>query len=197
MWQKTYKIGLFLLVVALFSISGFTQTVIRTDNYDVRCRIPSQTGFTVDISKIAGSNWSPAGSIDFGELWLDSQWNVFRSDFTYAVDIGVTANVPNWTLQHTRTSVVRSGGSENLDGNINVVFVKQLGPQTSVDLDKVSYLNSNNIDYTKAELAGGWLRIFYGLGNGDANDAPGVTPIDLTKPSGDYLGVVTLTLYQI
>ncbi|MCF7908825.1 MAG: hypothetical protein K9L86_08165 [Candidatus Omnitrophica bacterium] len=196
MWRKSYKISLLLLVALSLAFTSFAQTALQTDKYDVKANIPQQNGFNVDISKIAGANWSPAGNVDFGELWLDSQYNVFRSDFTYAVDVGITANVPSWTIQHTRTSVVRTGGTETLDQNINVVFVKQTGPQSAIDLNKYSYLNSDGIDYTNLELAGGWLRIFYGIGTGDANDAPGVLPIGLDKPAGDYLGQVTLTLFQ-
>jgi hypothetical protein len=65
----------------------------------------------------------------------------------------------------------------------------------SSELSKFSFANSNSKAFTKAQLAGGWLRIYYGIGTGEAGkDAAGVTPIGLDTPAGTYAGSVTITL---
>jgi hypothetical protein len=85
-----------------------------------------------------------------------------------------------------------------------VTFVKQTSSTVGTELQKVSFGDSQNIAYTKAQLAGGWLRIYYGVGTGEVDsvtklgkDAPGVTPIGLDTPAGTYTGSVTLTLTAV
>jgi hypothetical protein len=74
--------------------------------------------------------------------------------------------------------------------------MKQTSSTVATQLQKVSYGNSNNVAYTKAQLSGGWLRIYYGVGTGDPADpdAPGVTPIGLDTAAGTYNGSITITL---
>lgn len=193
---------------------------------NVTAVIPTvNTGMNVSIYKIIAADctgtidtsWTPnQTAINFGTLWFDSQNNIFRTGtnltngFYYAVDIGVVDNTGTvWTITHTRTSLAQGGN--DLNSNVNVVFKKAVFVDAThtneTELAKVSYQNSNSIAYTKTALAGGWLRIYYGVATGNlpgntggpggvqcVPDATGVVPIGLNKPAGTYAGSVTLTL---
>ena len=162
----------------------------------VNATVPTVTGgLSVGISKVTGTVWTDATSISFGTLVLDSVNNIFLPDCYYAVDIGVQDNSGTvWTVTHTRSSL--ASGTNNLDSKVNVAFNKQTSGTVGAELQKVSFNLSNNIAYTKTELAGGQLRIYYGVGAGDPAkpDATGVTPIGLDTPAGTYTGAVTITL---
>jgi len=179
------------------SMSSFAQYTTN-QQFDVRASIPQQNGFNVTISRVQGTTWSTRTSVDFGSLFFDGVNNIFLSNYYYAVDIGVLANLPNWSIKHTTTSIVNTTvPGATLDNNINVSFVKQLDAATAAPLDKVVYSNSNNKIYTKDQLLDGWLRIYYGVATGEAGkDAPGAQPIGINQPAGTYLGQVTLTLFQ-
>jgi len=101
--------------------------------------------------------------------------------------------MPNfWNLASSITN-----GTQSLDNNINVTFMRQIDTNNGVELSKVSYANSNNKSFTKTQFAGAtdWLRIYYGLASGNpAEDAPGVSPLVATAGSGAYHGNVDLTL---
>jgi hypothetical protein len=128
--------------------------------------------------------------VDFGTLTYDSDYHIFRANAYYAVDVGVGSNAPSWSVSHTPNSV--TNGTDNLDNNINVSFVKQLDDTTSSDLVKVSFANSSK-SFSKTLLAGGWLRIYYGIATG-SGDNSGVVPITTDKPYGTYQGSAVLTL---
>lgn len=209
-----------LLVVGLNNLS-FAGT--STKAFDVTATIPQMNGqLSVTITGITpngctGTNdvWDTTSStsVAFGTLSYDTTldpttnqaYNVFRAAKYYAVDVGVQDNVSTtWTLTHTRTSLAKDA-SNNLDSNVNVTFQKvSTSNPAGTDLDKVSYGNSNSKAYTKAQLNGGWLRIYYGIGSGigpaTANpnncvrDATGVSPITVSNAAGTYTGRVTLTL---
>lgn len=165
----------------------------------IKASIPSQQGLTATISRIepgagqGGSDlWTTVSEMDFGELVYDSDNGIFRSPVYFAVDVGVNANSGSWTITHEANSI--TNGSDNLDSNINVVFVAQRSDGSSTQLAKRSYGNSNNYEVTQSQVgSGAWLRIYYGIATGQ-NDAPGVTPITMEKAAGDYQGSVTLTL---
>jgi len=162
---------------------------------DVKAYIPQQNGLSVSISRVdaATETWTPASAIDFETLVFDNVNKIFTAKCYYALDVGVTSTNPDWTVTHTATSVIN--GSESLDNNVNVVFVKQLTNTTYSILTKLSYANSNNQAFTKTQLSGGWLRIYYGIATGEAGkDSPGTTPIPGTKTYGNYQGQVTFTL---
>ena len=176
-----------LMTTASWAASSQTVTVNAT--------VAAVSGaLSVSVSKVTGTVWTPATAISFGTLVWDSVNKIFLPNCYYAVDIGVTDNSGTaWTLTHTRASV--ANGSNNINNKINVSFNKQTSSTTATELQKVSYANSNNIAYTKAQLSGGWLRIYYGVGTGEAGkDAPGVTPIGLDTLAGTYTGSVTITL---
>ncbi len=196
--KKSMFIALFLAFTLLIGATeAFTQGFSQDERFDVRARIPQQNGFNVTINRIQGSTWTSRSSVDFGELYFDDTNHIFLSNYIYAVDLGVTANLPNWTIKHSRTSLVNSTAGADLDENVNVVFVKQLSSIVDEPLEKVTYHDSNNKNFTKAQLADGWLRIYYGLATGESsNDAPGAAPITVNKPSGTYRGEVTLTLFE-
>lgn len=189
MLKNTVKILLCLvLVLSLTSIC----LAIDTKSVAVSASVPAENALSVTVSRIVGATWTPATSIDFANLVFDPVNSIFTADSYYAVDIGTNSNALDWAVTHTRSSVVN--GAESLDSNINVTFTKETGI-TSTQLAKLSYLNSDNQAFTKAQLADGWLRAYYGIATGDPlNDAPGASPITLVKPSGTYSGTVTFTL---
>ncbi|HIE43729.1 MAG TPA: hypothetical protein EYP78_02900 [Candidatus Omnitrophica bacterium] len=158
----------------------------------VKAEIPKVNGISVTISRIDESgNWTEASSIDFGKLYFDNNDNIWRSSYYCAVDVGVNTNATDWTITHTRSSI--ANGSEKLDNNVNVTFMKQINDTEAEKLLEVSYKDSNNQSFAKSKLSGGWLRIYYGIAAGN-KDAPGVEPITMEKPYGTYQGSVTLTL---
>jgi len=181
------------LLCTAVSFAGDTKTV------DVRAYVPTMSGgLTVTVSRQRALDGvveesSATTPIDFGTLQFDSTYSIFRSAYLFFVDIGVNDNTGNtWTITHTANSV-RKDATNNLDTNINVAFVKQLTSTTDQPLQKVAYSASNNIAYNKNQLAGGWLRLYYGIASGQG-DATNVKVIDGTKPAGQYAGTVVLTL---
>jgi len=184
-------------VMVVFCAAG--AWAASSQSINVNASIPTMTGgLSVTVSRVNGLGsaiFTPASSIDFGSLTWDTVNHIFLPENYYAVDIGVTDNSGTaWTITHTRTSL--AGNGNNLDNKVNVSFNKQTSATVSSELQKVSYGNSQSISYTKAQLAGGWLRIYYGVGTGDPTkpDATGVTPIGLDTPAGTYNGAVTITL---
>ena len=108
----------------------------------------------------------------------------------------VTSNHASWTVTHTRTDFIRSGGTENLNNNVNVTFVKvdnTTAAETQLSGGFVSYASSNSKVVASSELTGARLRIYYGIATG-SGDAPGVAVIPASQASGAYSGTVTLTL---
>ena len=195
--MKNILIICMVFVVVAFCATGAWASTSQTVN--VNATIPTMTGgLTVSVSQVdsaTGLIWTPAASISFGTLVWNPANSIFLPDSYYAVDIGVVDNSGNaWTVTHTRTFL--ANGAYNLNNKVNVSFNKQTSSTVGTELQKVSYGNSNSIAYTKAQLAGGWLRIYYGIGTGSLTkpDATGVTPIGLDTPAGTYTGSVTITL---
>jgi hypothetical protein len=179
------------LLVVAFCVTnawaGDSQTVTVT------ATVPTvSSGVTLTVSKVIDDVWTTSSSIAFGTLTWDSTNNIFLPDCYYAVDIDVTDNTGNiWTVTHTRASL--ANGTNNLDDKVNVSFDKQTSSTASEELKKVSFADSNSVAYTKTQLEGGWLRIYYGIGTG-SDDATGVTPIGTDTVAGTYTGSVTITL---
>lgn len=192
-------------VVVVFGIAGISFAA-SSQTIAVNAAVPAITGgLTIGLSKIDSKNtvistddtWAVVpltNGIAFGTLSKDDTYKIFRAQFYYAVDVGVLDNSGTaWTITHT-TSSVKKDATNNLDDNINVSFVKQIDADTSDDLLKTSFKNSNNKAYTKAALAGAWLRIYYGIANGGTADNPGVVAVGFDKVTGTYAGSVTITL---
>lgn len=191
--MKNILMGMIFVVVAFCATTSAWASASQT--VTVNAAVPAVSGgLTVDISKVTGTVWAKGQStINFGTLVWDNTNKIFLPASYFAVDIGVKDNSTNWTLTHTRASLAK--GSDNLNNKVNVAFVKQTSDTTDEPLQKVSFGDSNGIAYNKAALAGGWLRIYYGVGTGEAGkDAAGVTPIGLDTPAGTYTGSVTITL---
>jgi hypothetical protein len=163
---------------------------------EISATINSMSQLNVGISKIdaATGTWTQASSIDFGTLTFDTTYSIFRADCYYAVDIGVVDNTGSWTLTHFATSIINGAGN-NLDNNINVTVVEQpTSDSPGIELDAVSYADSNGLTYTDASISpGSWIRIYYGIATG-SSDNTGVTPITASKPAGTYTGTITLSL---
>ncbi len=182
------------IVIVASCAGGVWAATSQTVN--INASVPLLAGsLSVGVSKITGSTWTSATSISFGTLTWNTTNHIFLADSYFAVDIGVVDNSGTaWTITHTRTSL--AGNGSNLDNKVNVSFNKQTDSTHATELQKVSYGNSQSVAYTKAQLAGGWLRIYYGVGTGDPAkpDAAGVTPIGIDTPAGTYNGTVTITL---
>ncbi|MCX5669577.1 MAG: hypothetical protein NTX89_05680 [Candidatus Omnitrophica bacterium] len=190
--------NIFICMVLVAVLFCATNTwAVQTQTVTVNATVPTvATGLTVGVSKVTGTVWTPGQtSIGFGTLVYDPLTNIFLPASYYAVDIGVTDNTGTaWTVTHTRASLI--SGVNNLDNKVNVSFNKQTSSTVGAELQYLSFGNSNSIAFTKAQLLGGWLRIYYGIGTGDPAkpDAAGVTPIGLDTPAGTYTGSVTITL---
>ncbi len=188
--RASLKITLCLLAVSFFNTciaDEVTNTVI------VAADIPQQNGLTITISKVTGTTWAPATNLEFGNLIYDEQNKIFTADSYYAVDVGIDSNAADWTLTHSATSISNDTG--NLDNNINVTFVRQQDADNGTELAKLSYTDSKNKTFRKADLSDGWLRIYYGIATGNEKDATGTTPIVATSASsGPYKGSINVTL---
>ena len=131
--------------------------------------------------------------MDFGELHIDPTYHIYRSDFYFAVDVGVQNNTGSWNIVHEVSSINNIDGEGDLNNNINVTFVSQHSDNTSTVLKKRAYANADET-LSEGQIGdGNWLRIYYGLATGQ-NDANGVEPITTDKPSGHYEGSVKISL---
>jgi hypothetical protein len=192
-----------ILILTMALVFGATALCFAASSktINVTAAVPLQSGgLNVSVSKIRSTDdaWVQTGDIpvDFGTLTYNTTYGIFLPTYYYAVDVGVIDNSGTaWTLTHTRASV-KKDSTNNLDSSINVTFVKQVGTGTPTELKKVTFANSNNTAYTKANLTGGWLRIYYGIAAGDPKkpDASGAELITMDKPYGTYAGTVTITL---
>jgi hypothetical protein len=187
--KKLFILGVF-LAVAFCAVNAFAAT---SQTVNVSAIVPTVNGLSVSVHKIVGTVWTTASAVEFGTLTWDSENNIFLpSDGAYFVlDATVSNNLgATWTITHNRNSLI--SGSNNIDDNVNVTFVKATDT-TESQLQKVSFSNSQGVAYDKSALSGGWLRIYYGIATG-SSDASGVTPLGASTVAGTYTGSVTLTL---
>ena len=199
--KKLIALGLFLVL----SIPSFAQET-QTETIPISAEIPLVEGLSVGISRVDISvnpqtgqvteNWVPGQSeINFGTLYFDETWGIWRANCYYVVDVGVDTNADNWTLQY-EASDLTDGKGHFLNNNVNVRFrkmIKQNGNDVeAANLGDYSYGMKSN-SFTKFQLGDGWLRIYYGIATG-SGDAPGVEVITMDKPAGTYTGTITLTL---
>jgi opacity protein-like surface antigen len=205
--MKNILICMVFVVVAFCATNAWAITTpVSAPAITVNATVPTVTGgLSVVVSKVIGTDFTPATSMSFGTLVLDPDNHIFipADKSYYAVDIGVSDNTgTDWRVTQARASMVRPAGG-NIDNKVNVTFVKQTSSTVGTELKKVSFNASNATVYTKTQLAGGWLRIYYGIGTGGTVgnvpggtplDASDVTPIGLDTPAGTYTGSVTITL---
>lgn len=185
-------IWVIILIFGLIPISFAADAQLLTPKAD----IPPTSALKVTVSKIVGNVWvKDQPSIDFGTLYYNFDYKSFVSACYYAIDVGVSSNALNWEVKHETTSM--SNGSEILDENINVVFMKQLNDRNATELLKVNFAESNGKIFNKSQLTDGWLRIYYGLATGQADkDAPNAKPIGPSKTFGNYQGTVKITMTE-
>ncbi len=181
-----------ILIFGLISISFAADAQLLTPKAD----IPPTSALSVSVSKIVGNTWTAGqSSIDFGSLFYSFEYKSFIAACYYAIDVGVSSNALNWEVKHETTSM--SNGSETMDENINVVFMKQLDDRNAIELLKVNFAESNGKIFNKSQLTEGWLRIYYGLATGKAGgDAPNAKPIGASKTFGNYQGTVKITMTE-
>jgi len=187
----------FMMIGFLILISGLISSSFAADSQVLapKAVIPPASALSVSVSKVVGTAWSPATSLDFANLVFDAQNNIFISSSYYAVDVGITSNAATWQVKHETTSIVN--GAEKLDENINVTFMKQLSDKDAIELLKVNFAESNGTVFSKSQLTGGWLRIYYGIATGEVGkDAPNAKPVGPLKTMGNYQGTVKITLTE-
>lgn len=209
------RIFLILMAVVLIMSFGSISFAAQTKGLVVKAVVPTLAqSLKLMVMRVDSKNTeTPADdtfeaavenrAVDFGTVTVDNTFNIYRAQFYFAVDCAVVDNSGNnWVLTHNKTPVQKDA-LNNIDTNINVVFVKMIknpdATETQTELVKKSYANSGAQAHTRDQLKTGslqgWLRIMYGLATGTpATDAPGVVPLPLTQPSGTYQGGVTLTL---
>ena len=202
--------GVFLIT---FGVLGLVFAGDSVQKY-IKAHIDPQDGLSVTIHNVNSSNdqWdpTPVNNIDFGTLTYDSDNGIFLPDHYCVMDVGVLSNAANWTVSHTVNSSF-SNGTDNLDHNVVVTFVKTEKADTNNDgiiednetkdteLAQVSYANSIK-SFSESDLSGGWLRIYYGIAtgeldqNGNKTEPADTSPITIDKSSGDYTGSITITL---
>ncbi len=192
MSKKNLKvIGFLLLTLALIPVCFAADVQVLAP----KALIPAASALSVSVSKVVGTAWSPATSLEFADLVFDAQNNIFISSCYYAVDVGITSNAATWQVKHETTSIVN--GAEKLDENINVTFMKQLTSKDAIELLKSNFAESNGTVFSKSQLTGGWLRIYYGIATGEAGkDAPNAKPVGPLKTFGNYQGTVKITLTE-
>ncbi len=185
-------IWVIILIFGLIPISFAADAQLLTPKAD----IPPTSALNVSVSKIVGNTWTTGqSSIDFGTLFYKFEYKSFISACYYAIDVGVSSNALNWQVKHETTSM--SNGSETMDENINVVFMKQLDDRNAIELLKVNFAESNGKVFNKSQLTDGWLRIYYGVATGKAgDDAPNAKPIGASKTFGNYQGTVKITMTE-
>lgn len=192
-------LDILICLVCLGVVAGSAMlTFAATVNLPVIATVPSLNNLTVTLSRApaGGGNWTNASSVDFGTLTFDNVNKIFKTNWYYAADVGTESNA-DWTVTHTISSINNATLGDDLDDNVNVVFVKKgVGTTNETQLDKVTFANSNNKGYIKSAFAGGyWLRIYYGVATGNiTTDAPGASPIGLGKPAGKYQGTSIITM---
>lgn len=196
MYKKISKIlGVAIILAGLAGLAFGDDTTTKL----ISAEILAENVLEVTTSKINASNdeWIPGNqsSMAFGALTFNPTYSIFMASHYFAIDVRAEANTGDWTLRHTISSISNGAGS-NLDSNINTIFVKQLTSLTTAWKYGYSFAGSNGIAYNKADLSGGWLRIYYGIETGDPTDNPNTTATSITmeKPAGSYNGSITLTL---
>ncbi len=200
--------GMFILVLGIAGsvFAGDSKTI------QISAHIESQDGLSITIHNVDADTdeWdsTPVSSIDFGTLTYDSNLGIFLPNHYCVIDVGVLSNVSNWTVSHTVDSSF-TNGTDNLDHNVVVTFVKTEQVDTDNDgtpdstsdteITQVSYANSIQ-SFTKTQLSGGWLRIYYGIATGELDqygnkiEPADTSPITIDKSAGNYTGSITITL---
>lgn len=194
MLRNVLKISACLIVALVLVSVCFAATESKV--VDIKAYVPQQSGLVISVSRVVGNVWATGQTnIDFGSLFFDTQNNIFTGTSYYAVDVGVNSNAANWQLKHETTPI--TNGTELLDENINVTFMKQLDSSNAIELLKVNFAESNGKVFYKSQFTDGWLRIYYGLATGSAGvDAPNAKPIGPSKTFGNYQGTIKITLTE-
>ncbi len=167
--------------------------IIENGNAKLRIQVevPRVNQLQVAISKVNPDNsWSKEEEIDFGQLEFDEENKIFRSRVYFVMDVGIACNSGEWKLVYEATPLVSTNGGD-LSDHINVTFCSMEGGNERV-IEKVAYSDFHK-EFSKEQLEGRWLRIYYGLATG-LEDAPGVTPVSLDQPVGEYQGSIVVSL---
>ena len=118
------KILKLITAVAIMLLGIPSTFAADTETFNISATINSMSQLNVDISRIdlPSETWhSGQSSVNFGTLIWNDTYNIYLANNYYAVDVGVVNNAGSWTLQHASTSL--TNGTDDLDDNVNVVFV--------------------------------------------------------------------------
>ncbi len=184
------------VVVGSLMLAGTGFAGIQSKSVVIKANIPYREGLSVAISrvhKVDGEETSdPDTQISFN-LQYNEEYHIFLADSYYVLDVGADTNATNWSITYNASNIVGPNGYI-LDDHINVVMVKQTKKTWSL-LKKCTYGGCRYVTFTKSDLLGGWLRIYYGIATGDEDvDAPGAKVITTDVPAGVYSGTITVTL---
>lgn len=191
--------------IIILGVVGFMLGLVSLCFASTSVRIAATIGEThqmnVALSRMSGVGATPVPvndltgtGMDFGTLTKGTD-NNFRSATFFYIDAPVVSNKTGWTITHTATDFANSAGN-NLNDNTNVTFMKAVtgGEGALASGGLVSYAAAKTrAAITQSELGTGWLRIYYAIAQG-SGDASGVSVITTAKPTGSYVGTVTLTL---
>ncbi len=185
------------VVVGSLMLAGTGFAGIQSKSVVIKANIPYREGLSVAISrvhKVNGEETSdPDTQISFN-LQYNQEYHIFLADAYYVLDVGPETNASNWTLTYSAGNIVGPNGYI-LDDHINVVMVKQMPKNKWSLLKKCAYGECRYVTFTKSDLLGGWLRIYYGIATGDKEkDAPNVKVITTDVPAGIYSGTITVSL---
>jgi len=222
--MKKVSLGMMLLLFTLISLPCLAQTVTASASMPTATGI-SISITPVDSKGTAESNddvWgSPLTSLtpDFGTLeevsGTDAQghsWVFFGSKTYFAIDIAWAGGAaPSaGTIQFTYDPAASSSppglpaGDNGLADRTTLTFAKTellVWPTTTLDtllgLGKMKMSDLNGTTVTSADIAGGWLRIYFGIATGDRTAIPpepaGTKTFSPADPAGTYTGVFTVS----
>ncbi|RKY34704.1 MAG: hypothetical protein DRP73_05290 [Candidatus Omnitrophota bacterium] len=200
------------VMLAMVTVYFFLTSLCFSETIGISAQVPQAENLKLTLFKLntqgtpddPSDDWdnytsySPGDGgfkIDFGELELDEDLGIFLTDTYYALDCGVDGGAP-WTIQHRVTSGFTGTGTDTLGDNIIVTFHKLKiveGKETYEELEKTIIADSDR-DFTNSDLAGGWLRIYYGIATGADDEPEGAEPITVHETADTYTGTIEITL---
>lgn len=191
---------LLMVILTLALVFGMNPVVMAAQNIRIAATIGELHQMTVGLLKVTTAGQTPVTNLtsvgmDFGTLTKNAS-NYLVSDSFFIVDASVTSNRATWNIAHTATDF--TNGSVNLNGNVNVTFVKvnnANNDETLLSGGYVSYTTAKTKTILNTALGTGFrLRIYYGIPTTSTGNASGVAPIAMSQATGNYEGIVTLTL---
>lgn len=191
---------LLMAILALALVFGMSPLGMAAQNIRIAASIGELHQMTVGLLKVTAAGQTPVSDLvgtgmDFGLLTKNVN-NYLVSDAFFIVDTTVVSNHTTWNIAHTATDF--TNGSVNLNGNVNVTFVKvnnATNDESLLSNGYVSYTTAKSKTILNTDLGTGFrLRIYYAIPNINTGNASGVATIPMSQATGSYVGTVILTL---